>query len=168
MRLHPFCVIYFCGIEKEIMINDWRRGGRRRRRQREEGIARANICWCWERNKCLISGCFNEIVFFDVFHMVIINLLYCTRIKFLGVLWKTGEFKWMPLLSCSCQHLGQLWLVNLCTVQWLWSTFNTEAPLSFGIEVILVQNCCSPCGQVNLGVMENRMLSLSDCARMSQ
>lgn len=35
MKLHPFCVIYFCGIEKEIMINDWWRGGRKRRRQKE-------------------------------------------------------------------------------------------------------------------------------------
>lgn len=24
MRFHSFCVIYFCGIEKEIMINGWR------------------------------------------------------------------------------------------------------------------------------------------------
>jgi len=43
VRLNPFCVIYFCGIEKEIMIGWWRRG-RRRRRQREEGIARAGVC----------------------------------------------------------------------------------------------------------------------------
>jgi len=42
VRLHPFCVIYFCGIEKEVMISDWWRGGRRR--QREEGIARAGVC----------------------------------------------------------------------------------------------------------------------------
>jgi len=41
VRLHPFCVIYFCGIEKEIVINDWGRGGqrRRRRRQREKGVS---------------------------------------------------------------------------------------------------------------------------------
>jgi len=42
VRPNPFCVIYFYGIEKEIMI-DWWRGGRRRR-QREEGIARAGVC----------------------------------------------------------------------------------------------------------------------------
>ena len=46
VRLCPFCVIYFCGIEKEIMINDWGRGGRRRRRQREEGISGAGVGWC--------------------------------------------------------------------------------------------------------------------------
>jgi hypothetical protein len=26
VRLRPFCVIYFCGIENEIIVNDWREG----------------------------------------------------------------------------------------------------------------------------------------------
>jgi len=43
VRLHLFCVIYFCGIEKEMMINDWQKGGRRRR-QREKGISSTGVC----------------------------------------------------------------------------------------------------------------------------